>query len=84
MCEVLAEKLLRGARGLGDLTPRRSWACLRTFAADGMDDAEPVGFDPRVPDGALPGDWQQGPLGILPSAARFLAPIDDAWLSVST
>lgn len=43
--EILAEKLAAVAPGLGDLTLRTSWACLRTFAPD----RRPViGPDPRV------------------------------------
>lgn len=44
--ELLAEKLERVAPRLSDLAIRRSWACLRTFAAD----RRPiVGEDPEVP-----------------------------------
>ena len=43
---LLAEKLAADAPGLADVTIRRSWACLRTFAAD----RRPViGSDPDLP-----------------------------------
>jgi D-arginine dehydrogenase len=44
--ECLAEKMARHAPGFADLSIRRSWACLRTFAPD----RRPViGPDPRLP-----------------------------------
>lgn len=44
--ELLAEKLTRYAPGLNDVTLRRSWACLRTFAPD----RRPlIGPDPDLP-----------------------------------
>ena len=46
MATLLAEKLAAGAPALADVTIRRSWACLRTFAAD----RRPViGPDPDLP-----------------------------------
>jgi glycine/D-amino acid oxidase-like deaminating enzyme len=44
--ELLAEKMDRVAPGLGDVSLRRSWACLRTFAPD----RHPlIGADPDLP-----------------------------------
>ncbi len=44
--ELLADKLARHAPGLGDLSLRKSWACLRTFAPD----RRPlIGADPDLP-----------------------------------
>lgn len=42
---LLADKLLKHAPGLADITLRRSWACLRTFAPDRL---PIIGWDPEI------------------------------------
>lgn len=43
--DLLADKLLEHAPGLTDVTLRRNWACLRTFAPDRL---PIIGWDPEV------------------------------------
>jgi D-arginine dehydrogenase len=62
--EMLADKLSRHAPGLGDLSLRKSWACLRTFAPD----RHPViGADPDLP--GLVHVSGLGGFGVMTSAA---------------
>jgi D-arginine dehydrogenase len=62
--ELLASKLARHAPGLGDLTLRKSWACLRTFAPD----RRPIiGADPQLP--GLFHTSGLGGFGVMTSAA---------------
>ena len=42
---LLADKLLKHAPGLADISLRRSWACLRTFAPDRL---PVIGWDPEI------------------------------------
>ena len=43
--DLLADKLLKYAPGLANITLRRSWACLRTFAPDRL---PVIGWDPDI------------------------------------
>jgi len=43
--DLLVDKLLKHAPGLADVTVRRSWACLRTFAPDRL---PIIGWDPEI------------------------------------
>ena len=43
--DLLVDKLLKYAPGLANITLRRSWACLRTFAPDQL---PVIGWDPDI------------------------------------
>jgi D-arginine dehydrogenase len=43
--DLLVDKLLMHAPGLADISLRRSWACLRTFAPDRL---PVIGWDPEI------------------------------------
>jgi D-arginine dehydrogenase len=43
--DLLADKLLKHAPGLAEISVRRSWACLRTFAPDRL---PVIGWDPEI------------------------------------
>ena len=43
--DLLVDKLLKHAPGLADISLRRSWACLRTFAPDRL---PVIGWDPEI------------------------------------
>lgn len=43
--DILADKLLKHAPGLAEISIRRSWACLRTFAPDRL---PVIGWDPEI------------------------------------
>lgn len=45
IAELLADKLLTYAPGLANVSVRRSWACLRTFAPDRF---PVIGWDPKI------------------------------------
>jgi len=64
VAELLADKLSRHAPGLGDLSLRKSWACLRTFAPDRR---PTIGADPDLP--GLVHVSGLGGFGVMTSAA---------------
>ena len=77
----LAEKLAAGAPALADVTIRRGWACLRTFAAD----RRPViGPDPDLPGlfhvGALGGFGMTTSAAVGELAATLLTRGHPAWI----
>lgn len=43
--DLLVDKLLKHAPGLADISLRRNWACLRTFAPDRL---PVIGWDPEI------------------------------------